>query len=160
MKSRIRQQFGSSLAERNHHGRHRAFAAPPCPEYFLGAITGGGLNTTATSTQRQVNISGGRGIRTPATLAGRPVFKTGAFSRSAIPPETVIRAILATILNLCNRALQCRLQFRSVIKWQRLRVRRTSTLRHLTSFRRHLFQAACSRPSQPWRKSAVEPAKG
>lgn len=31
-------------------------------------------------------FSGGRGIRTPATLAGRPVFKTGAISRSAIPP--------------------------------------------------------------------------
>lgn len=33
-----------------------------------------------------LTLSGGRGIRTPATLAGRPVFKTGAISRSAIPP--------------------------------------------------------------------------
>lgn len=32
--------------------------------------------------------SGGRGIRTPDVLADMPVFKTGAISRSAIPPAT------------------------------------------------------------------------
>gem|GEM_PF-4258079 len=30
--------------------------------------------------------SGGRGIRTPGTVAGPTVFKTVAFVRSAIPP--------------------------------------------------------------------------
>jgi integrase len=30
--------------------------------------------------------NGGGGIRTPVTLTGQPVFKTGAFSRSATPP--------------------------------------------------------------------------
>ena len=104
MKSRIRQQFGSSLAERNHHGRHRAFAAPPCPEYFLGAITGGGLNTTATSTQRQVNISGGRGIRTPATLAGRPVFKTERLA----PYLLIVTRTYVAIKETLQFLLQCR----------------------------------------------------
>ena len=32
------------------------------------------------------NINGEGEIRTPATLAGRPVFETGAFSRSATSP--------------------------------------------------------------------------
>ncbi len=31
-------------------------------------------------------LSGGGGIRTPETLAGLPVFKTGAINRSATPP--------------------------------------------------------------------------
>jgi hypothetical protein len=34
-----------------------------------------------------VSDSGEGEIRTPATLAGRPVFETGAFSRSATSPE-------------------------------------------------------------------------
>jgi hypothetical protein len=30
---------------------------------------------------------GGRGIRTPVTLAGKAVFKTACFNRSHIPPR-------------------------------------------------------------------------
>ena len=31
-------------------------------------------------------LGGGREIRTPDTIAGMPVFKTGAFNHSATPP--------------------------------------------------------------------------
>jgi hypothetical protein len=41
----------------------------------------------ALSRPRSRERGGGRGIRTPGALAGTPVFKTGAFDRSAIPPR-------------------------------------------------------------------------
>ena len=36
--------------------------------------------------EKRNEISGGGGIRTPDTREGMPVFKTGAFNRSATPP--------------------------------------------------------------------------
>ena len=44
-------------------------------------------------------VGGGRGIRTPDTREGMPVFKTGAFNRSAIPPRI--------IYGLVFKAAQC-----------------------------------------------------
>src|SRR5690349_15315631 len=38
------------------------------------------------TSQRFFPTSGGEGIRTPVTREGQPVFKTGAFNRSATPP--------------------------------------------------------------------------
>ena len=41
-------------------------------------------NTSFAKTKKS---GGGRGIRTPERVAPLPVFKTGAFNRSAIPPR-------------------------------------------------------------------------
>ncbi len=38
-------------------------------------------------------FSGGRGIRTPGPRKGTPVFKTGAFVRSAIPPLANVQIV-------------------------------------------------------------------
>jgi hypothetical protein len=51
-------------------------AAPTDPVYFSGTVVGFG---------------GGGGIRTHERLSPLPVFKTGAFNRSATPP------VIATI---------------------------------------------------------------
>jgi hypothetical protein len=44
-------------------------------------------------------VSGGGGIRTHETLAGLPVFKTGAFNRSATPPCPIATASTTTLVD-------------------------------------------------------------
>jgi integrase/recombinase XerD len=52
----------------------------------------------AFDSEKEQLISGGSGIRTHDSLSAMPVFKTGAFNRSAIPPRRYI------LLPLCPRA--------------------------------------------------------
>ncbi len=43
---------------------------------------------------RIINKNGGRGIRTPVTIAREAIFKTAAFSLSAIPPHFLFAGIV------------------------------------------------------------------
>lgn len=44
------------------------------------------MNAMAVTIVVTTRSNGGEGIRTPETLTGLPVFKTGAFNHSATPP--------------------------------------------------------------------------
>jgi hypothetical protein len=50
---------------------------------------------------------GGGGIRTHERLAPLPIFKTGAFNRSATPPSSIFRALIEFML----ATLRCECHF-------------------------------------------------
>ncbi len=54
----------------------------------LGETVSGGFG------EEPANTGGGRGIRTPERVTPLTVFKTAAFNHSAIPPLTILPAIL------------------------------------------------------------------
>src|SRR5207245_411828 len=83
-------------------GKHNGPIRPPSgvdcfrEVYFAGwlwcSFTGSGISVGITDSQlsRLQGIGGEGGIRTPDTLPGMPVFKTGAINHSATSPITTV----------------------------------------------------------------------
>jgi hypothetical protein len=92
----------------NHEGNRWFALAACCPASQIAALSAGKALFRAHALRRikaKRLAGGGGGIRTPETLAGLTVFKTGAFNHSATPP-VVIEAHAGILGLITDRALR------------------------------------------------------